>query len=361
MSDPLETTTRPWQRWAAVGAALLLLGALIGWAAAVVLTPARDVLDSTTHTYVIVEPGEVGASLSLNTVAEWTSEPVGANRALGVVTTVDVEAGDETVAGDVLYTVNMRPVVVAEGAIPAYRAIAQGARGEDVAQLQRLLISTGHYSGQANGIVGGSTADAIRRWQQSLGVERSGVVGLGDVIFVPHLPTRVALDETLIYRGALISGGESVVRALSTSPNFVIVVSDTQAGMMPLGARVEIRADGSMWEGFVAGHGRDQLSMNSYVALAGAGGAVLCGQECGKIPPTGQTLLPTRIITVESVSGLVVPSAALTIDASGRVAVIDEEGTVIPVTIVASARGMSVIEGVTAGMRVRVPADASVR
>ena len=50
------------------------------------------------------------------------------------------------------------------------------------------------------------------------------------------------------------------------------------------------------------------------------------------------------------------PSAALTTNAAGEIALIDESGARIPVTVVTSARGMSVIEGADAGARVRVPA-----
>jgi hypothetical protein len=72
---------------------------------------------------------------------------------------------------------------------------------------------------------------------------------------------------------------------------------------------------------------------------------------------TGQTLLQSRIVTEETVTGLVVPSAALLSGADGRTTVTDEEAVSHPVTVVTSARGMSVIEGVPAGTRVRVPAS----
>jgi hypothetical protein len=39
--------------------------------------------------------------------------------------------------------------------------------------------------------------------------------------------------------------------------------------------------------------------------------------------------------------------------------VVDEEGQELPVTIITSAKGMSVIEGVEAGLRVRVPATGA--
>jgi len=101
---------------------VLLVGAIAGWAGGTVLTPTQDVLDSTAFTFVEVVNGEVGSSINLNTVAEWTPVPVGANQASGTVTTVNVGPGDEVTQGTVLYTVNLRPVVIAQGPIPSFQS-----------------------------------------------------------------------------------------------------------------------------------------------------------------------------------------------------------------------------------------------
>lgn len=342
-----------------VGALIAVGAGAVGWAGATVLTPAQDVLESTEFTFVEVAPGEIGASITLNTVAEWTPVPVGANQAAGVVTTVEVGPGDEVAQGDVLYTVGLRPVVIAEGKVPAYRAIAQGASGADVAQLQELLIATGHYAGAVDGSAGWSTVAAVRDWQESLGLERSGVVGFGDVLFVPSLPTRVALDAELVTRGASLSGGEEVVQGLPAAPSFRVPVTDAQARMMPLGTRVEIDAGADGWDGVVVEQESDPMSGSVNVTVEGADGAVLCWQECGDIPVTGEVLLTSRIVTVETVTGLVLPSAALVTGADGRIVAVDEAGVEHPVTVVDSARGMSVIEGLEAGFRARVPATGS--
>lgn len=80
-------------------AAAVVAATGLGWAGATVLTPPPDVLASQTHTYVEVTNGEVGSSLSLNTVAEWIQSPLGSNQAAGVVTSIDVEPGHEVDAG----------------------------------------------------------------------------------------------------------------------------------------------------------------------------------------------------------------------------------------------------------------------
>jgi peptidoglycan hydrolase-like protein with peptidoglycan-binding domain len=343
-------------RWLAIGIAVLLVGGGVGWAAATVLTPAKDVLDSTAFTYVAVVSGEVGSSINLNTAAEWTPVPVGSNLASGVVTSVNVEPGQEVGTGAVLYTVNLRPVVIAQGSIPAFQGLSSGSTGADVAQLQAMLASLGFYNYDVDGKFDWATTQAVESWQESLGLDGDGVVRAGDIVYVPSLPTRVALDAEKVERGASLGGGEPVVRGLPPTPAFTIPVTDTQASLMPTGTRVEVTGpEGDTWEGFVVDQESNEES-GITVKLAGKDGASICADACGTIPVTGQALLRSRIVTVESMTGLTVPSAALLSKSDGSLAVIDDEGVEHAVTVVTSARGMSVIEGVTDGMMVRVPA-----
>jgi len=323
-----------------------------------VLSPADEVLASPGFTTVEVASGEVGSSISLNTVAAWTPVPVGVNRAAGVVTSVTVAAGDEVSQGSSLYAVDLRPVVVAQGETPAFRDIAQGIEGPDVAQLQGMLTTLGLFHGVVDGKAGAGTVAAIKAWQKSLGLPQSGVVGVGDVIFVPLLPTRVALDDEVVARGASLSGGEDVVAGLPSSPVFTVPVTEGQAGMMPTGTRVEITSpDGDVWVAVAGEQTPDPETGTITVALdAPEEGAVICGEQCAQVPVTGQALLSSKIVTVPTVTGLVVPSAALVTGADGTTAVVTTAGDRIPVTVTASARGMSVVEGVDAGTRVRVPA-----
>ncbi|MFT4051929.1 MAG: peptidoglycan-binding domain-containing protein [Microbacterium sp.] len=351
-------------RRVATGLALFAAGAVLAgaaaWAIVAVTRPAEDPLEATTFTLAEVTAGEVGASIQLNTVAEWTPVPVGANRAAGVVTSVDVAAGAEVSQGALLYTVDLRPVVVAQGEVPAFRDVGDGSSGEDVRQVQQLLTDLGFYSGEVEGEAGSLTASAIRAWQKSLGVEQTGVVAAGDIVFVPSLPTRVAVDADVVFRGASLAGGEPVLSGLPASPEFTIPVTDAQAAMMPAGTRVEITSpDGDVWTGFVGEQTRDAEMGTVVVSLSGADGAVICGDQCAQVPVTGQATLSSTIVTVETVSGLVVPSSALVSDADGQLAVIDEAGERMPVTVVTAARGLSVIEGVDEGTKVRVPGQAS--
>lgn len=346
--------------WMALGSVVLVaVGGVCAWAVLTVLRPVADPLDAMQHTYVTVGQGEVGSSLTLNTVAEWTPVPVGANRAVGVVTGVSVAPGDEVDQGAQLYGVNLRPVVVGEGQVPAFRAIGAGATGPDVAQLQRMLGALGHYRGTADGKAGPGTIAAVRAWQGVLGVEKTGVVEAGDIIFVPVLPTRVSLDEALVSRGLSLNGGEKVLRGLPAEPRFRLPVTDAQAGLIPTGSAVEIISpDGAVWMARTGDAVAEKESSAVSLTLSAAGKAPICVDQCGQIPVSGRASLRSRIVTVPTVTGLVVPSSALVASADGQVAVVTRGGKRMPVTVVSSAKGMSVIEGVNEGLKVRVPAKA---
>lgn len=345
-----------WRLAAAV--ALLLSGAAVAWAALTVLRPAEDPLEAPAATVVPVKQGEIGSSISLNTTAQWTTTPLGINRASGVVTRVVVEAGDEVSAGDVLYEVELRPVTIAEGKVPAFRKIGAGTEGADVKQLQQLLMQGGHFAGTVDGTAGKDTVQAIRAWQRSQGIDATGVVGPGDVIYVPSLPARVTLDTEVVRTGATLSGGEEALQGLPAAPSFEMPVTTAQAAMVPTGARVNITSpEGDAWSATAGGQSVDEGSGTVHITLDSLDEGPVCADQCAQVPVTGQSSLRSEIITVQEVSGLVVPSSALITEAGGQTAVIDEAGSRLPVEVTASAKGMSVISGVDAGTKVQVPAQ----
>jgi peptidoglycan hydrolase-like protein with peptidoglycan-binding domain len=356
----IRSDERRRHRWPMMLASIVLLvslGAVIGWGATAVFAPPRDVLTETPFTFVKLVDGEVGSSIELNTVAEWTQVLVGTNQAAGSVTSVSVEPGAEVQTGSILYSVNLRPIVAAIGETPSFRSLGQGSEGADVKQLQQMLTDLELYNGTVDGKFGARTEASVKAWQKSMGLAGDGVVQAGDVVFLPSLPARISLEAEVVSRGALVGGGEAVVSALSPEPIFTIPATVAQAASMPVGTAVEIQApDGNIWAAVVAGQETTAESTDIIdVALQGANGAV-CGSSCALVPVAGESLLPSTIVTQEKVSGVIAPSAALLSAPDGTVSVIDAEGSSHPVAVVASARGMSVISGAPVGLRVRIPA-----
>lgn len=350
--------TRRWP-WVVIGGiALIAIGAASAWAVLTVMRPVADPLDTTEHTYVEVVPGEVGATISLNTVAEWTPIPVGANRASGVITAINIHQGEEVTAGTPLYTVDLRPVVIAQGDVPAFRDITPDTEGPDVQQAQSMLAALDLYHGDIDGHSGPGTTWAIKAWQSNLGLEETGVIEVGDIIFVPTLPTRITLDTEIVARGHALTGGEQVLSGLPLTPDFRLPVTDAQAAMIQPGTRIEITSpDGDTW----IAHSTDAIPNESSSAISIGLASTdedgpICADQCAQIASTGTTSLRSRIVTAETIRGLVVPTSALLTTAEGQHAVINDAGERIPVTVETSAKGMSVISGVDEGTKVRVPA-----
>lgn len=339
-----------------VGAASVVAAGVLGWAGATVFMPPADPLDPRAYTLVDVTEGTVGSTLSLNVVAEWPPRPEGNNNAAGTITSVTVSNGDVASAGDVLYAVDLRPVVVLEGQTPAFRSMSVGSDGADVKQLQQFLTDAGFYHLAVDGDFGWGTAQAVGAWQRSLGVDDDGVVHAGDVIFVPALPARIWIDEEAITRGNRLTGGERLVSVLPDAPEFSIPITDAQSSVIPLAAEVKIDApSGSTWTATVVGRDTD-TDGQLWLRLASVGDGEICKDECGQVPVQDQVTLPSEIQLVPPVTGLVVPSAALLSKADGSIVVVDADGDEHHVTILASAQGMSAIDGVPAGMNVRIPA-----
>ena len=71
--------------------------------------------------------------------------------------------------GSVAFSISGRPVLVLQGAQPAYRDLGPGAAGEDVRQLQAALARLGFDPGALNGVYGASTAGAVAAWYRSAG------------------------------------------------------------------------------------------------------------------------------------------------------------------------------------------------
>jgi peptidoglycan hydrolase-like protein with peptidoglycan-binding domain len=97
-------------------------------------------------------------------------------------------AGTTIRPGHVLYRVDNQPVFAMRGRTPAWRAMALGIAGPDVAELQADLVALGYASGlftAPSGVYDLATDAAVRRWQVAADVLVTGAVGFGQVIFVP--------------------------------------------------------------------------------------------------------------------------------------------------------------------------------
>jgi putative peptidoglycan binding protein len=107
------------------------------------------------------------------------------NRLSGTITWLP-QVGQVIRPGHTLFRVDGDPVVLMDGTLPAYRTLKTGVEdGADVRQLERGLRALGYYPGIVDSHYTASTAAAVRKWQGDRGLDKTGQVELGRVVFLP--------------------------------------------------------------------------------------------------------------------------------------------------------------------------------
>ena len=159
-----------------------------------------------------------------------SSRPV-VNRREGTITALAAE-GSALERGGELYRVDGSPVTLMYGTVPAYRTLSSGvADGPDVRQLEWNLVALGYDPGRQITIddeFGSATTDAVQRWQETLGEDETGVVELGDVVFLPGRQ-RIGEHETTVGLPAVPNG-----TVMSTASTSQVVTVDLEASRQEL-------------------------------------------------------------------------------------------------------------------------------
>lgn len=354
---PQHTRRRPsWLLLVMTTVAALAVGAVVAWSAMQVFVPPGDETAGAEPATVTVTHGTVGSTLQFSTAAVWESTTAAQNGSSGVITTIDIEQGEQVSSGQRLFTVSERPVVAGKGSVPAHGTLQEGSRGEVVRQLQQFLIDGDYLRGEADGRFGSYTRLAVRAWQADAGFPVSGVVERGDIVWLPTLPTGVTLDEEAFAVGLEVSPGQGSIRSLGDAPEFTMPLANQQAQLIPDGTEVTITAlDGSQWQAVVTGREASPDSSETVILrLSGIDDQLIC-DDCSTIPATGQTLLSSVIHVLPPQDGLVVPVGAIQTDATGATSLETLDGIHHPVEVIQTAQGMALIEGVDADTAVVIP------
>ncbi len=94
-------------------------------------------------------------------------------------------AGSIVRRGGALYWLDGEPVLLMYGSTPAYRTLRRGVSdGADVAELEANLAALGFDPGTVDEEFTSATATAVRDWQESEGLDETGRVELGRVVFL---------------------------------------------------------------------------------------------------------------------------------------------------------------------------------
>lgn len=142
--------------------------------------------------------------------------------------------------------------VLLYGARPAWRTMAPGSDGDDVKQLQENLLALGFGTAKlkASGHYDDETNDAAKRWQKTLKRPQTGVVELGDVVFLGGA-VRVASHSVNV--GDTVTAGTEVLTATSTARVVVVQLDADRQSLVSPGDAVSVDLpDGTTATGKIA-------------------------------------------------------------------------------------------------------------
>jgi hypothetical protein len=232
-------------------------------------------------------------------------------------------------------------------------------RGMDVMQFETNLAALGHTGFTVDERFTTNTAQAVKRWQKSLGRAQTGTVGVGDVIYSAG---RVRIGHAGVRPGSAV--GENALTYTGTWRKVVVNASASDAAWSVRGANVQVKLPGGKSvKGKVASVGRQATTPE------GGGGEGGSGEADATIPVTvtvqdqrslGQ--LESGPVTVEYVGRevkdvLTVPVSALVALAEGGYGLETEDGRFVAVKTGLFADGNVEVSGpaVREGMKVRIP------
>ncbi|MEU8208595.1 peptidoglycan-binding domain-containing protein [Micromonospora sp. NPDC049044] len=271
--------------------------------------------------------------------------------------------GSTVQRGRALYSVDNEEVVLLYGGLPAYRTLAPGLAGADVAQFERNLKALGYTGFTVDDEYTGATADAVRDWQEDLGLAETGRVEPGRIIYADR---EVRVESHQADVGDLTQPGQAVLAYTGTSRLVTVELDVDDQRLAKRNAKVTVRLpDGRTVAGTVS-------TVETVIQAGAAGANGQSGEAETKIEVTVAVADPKALAGFDQASADVVFTAAerkdvLTVPVSALLALAEggygvqlaegEASRVVAVTTGLFADGRVEITGadVTEGTLVAVP------
>jgi peptidoglycan hydrolase-like protein with peptidoglycan-binding domain len=309
-----------------VAVVLLLVGATTAATVLVLRAPRPAALaDATPLETVPVEPYAFADPRTVR-VDVTTGEPQPlVTQASGTVTATACVAGGALVSGERVVEVDGAPVVGLTTAVPLWRDLASGDKGEDVRAVQDELTRLGLSPG-TSGRVDRATAAALRTFAKDRGITLTTggpLLPLASVVWLPEASVEVASCGAVL--GVAVAAGDEV--ALLGAP-VVGAVATVPAGLVP-GART-LTVDGvtiAVAEDGTVAEPASLAGTESYLAALAAEEAVLSG--------TLQLAEPLEVIAV--------PTAAVHGEDASGAGCVRADGAERAVQVVSSELGQSLV------------------
>jgi hypothetical protein len=372
----LPARRRRWRRWVIVAVVLVLLAAGALVVVSGVFAGNGGSSGSSDNGSATSLATVTRQSLSENTQVNGTLGYAGSytvlGQAPGTVTWLPA-VGQVIQQGQVLYWVDGTPVVLLYGATPAYRALAEGATaadvtGKDVAELNHDLVALGYVDKAAVDSAWDqfhwATKAGVEKLQKHLGVDQSGKLSLGDVVFLPTAARVTTLPASL---GGPATG--PVLHASSTARTVSVALAADLQSEVKAGNRVTITLpDGNTTPGTVTAVGTVATAPSNNSGGSDSGPTVPVTIRPTDAAATGswdQAPVQVAITTTTVHDALAVPVFALLAQSGGGYAVEvanpDRTHRLVPVSpgLFDDATGLVQVtgSGLSAGQHVVVPAS----
>lgn len=257
-------------------------------------------------------------------------------------------AGAAVSRGRSLYRVDAEPVLLLYGETPAYRDLRVGTQGPDVESLERNLGKLGYDGFTVDDEYTWDTAEAVMRWQEDRGLDQTGVVELGRVVFAPG---RVRVESLGTEEGRPVAPGQEVLTYTGTSKVVTVRMDAEDQRLAKKGAEVEVTLpDGRTTDGkvtevatvVVPGEGQNAEPETLVEALVRIG-------DAGATRGLDRAAVDVTFTASQRADVLTVPVAALV--------ALREGGFGVEVVENGSSRYVGVETGLFAGGRVEVSGD----
>jgi hypothetical protein len=274
--------------------------------------------------------------------------------------------------GQVLYRVSGNPVLLLRGTVPAYRALEKGLTGDDVQQLNAALVALGYAASDeldpTSDTFSSATRTAVKKLQVALGADETGVLALGQAVF---LPGSIRITKVPVTLGTQAGPGSVALEASSTTREVTIALNAAQQGEFPKGGKVTITMpDGRTTPGVVsavspvATKPADNSDQNPDSSSDPTVTITVRPTRPAETGRQDQTTVTVSIVTQTVPNALTVPVNALLALAGGGYAVeVDRAGSrqlvAVRLGLFDDAAGLVEVTGagLAAGQRVVVPAS----
>jgi hypothetical protein len=208
--------------------------------------PGNGVIDNTDPTgLAAVTRGSLSSQVQVNAALGYAGSYSVLNQASGTFTSLP-SAGQVIRRGQVLYRVGNAPVVLLYGSLPFYRSLSDGMSGPDVRQLNENLVVLG-YATRAeldpdSDYFSAETMYALELYQDHLGIDETGTLAAGQVVFLPSAIRVVSVSAQV---GGAAGPGAAVIQGTSTVRRVAVALDAAEQSYVKAGDQVTITLPGN--------------------------------------------------------------------------------------------------------------------